>query len=132
MKFSQIQISGQVSQTNGIDNMNSQSNMIKLVIMIIYYPIQSIISTKTQFLTITRETEKLSQKTINLVCFNKNCVFNNKEKKHCDRKFQTLLKCHQSGAVGGGVVSWTCDPVLALGQRYNSHSLRLFCCNPLG
>ena len=29
-----------------------------------------------------------------------------------------------------GVVSWTCDPVLALGQRFDSHFQRLFCCNP--
>ena len=36
-----------------------------------------------------------------------------------------------SGAVSQGVVSWTCDPVLALGQRFYSHSQRLFCCNPL-
>ena len=33
---------------------------------------------------------------------------------------------------GLGVVSWTCDPVLALGQRFDSHSRRSFCCNPLG
>ena len=33
-----------------------------------------------------------------------------------------------------GVVSWTCDPMLAiaLGQKFDSHSWRLFCCNPLG
>ena len=31
-----------------------------------------------------------------------------------------------------GVVSWTCDPVLALGQRLDSYSRPLFCCNPLG
>ena len=37
-----------------------------------------------------------------------------------------------SDAVSLGVVSWTCDPVLALGQRFDSHSRRLFCCNPLG
>ena len=29
-----------------------------------------------------------------------------------------------------GVVSWTCDLVLALGQRFDSHSRRSFCCNP--
>ena len=41
------------------------------------------------------------------------------------------LKCpHRRGSLG--VVSWTCDPVLALGQRFNSHSKRLLCCNPLG
>ena len=28
-----------------------------------------------------------------------------------------------------GVVSWTCDPVFALGQRFHSHSRHLFCCN---
>ena len=33
---------------------------------------------------------------------------------------------------GLGVVSWTCDPVLALGQRFDSHFRRSFCCNPLG
>ena len=27
-----------------------------------------------------------------------------------------------SGAVIHGVVSWTCDPVLALGQGFDSHS----------
>ena len=31
-----------------------------------------------------------------------------------------------------GVVSWTCDPVLALGQTFDSHSWHLFCCNPFG
>ena len=31
-----------------------------------------------------------------------------------------------------GVVSWICDPVLALGQRFVSLSGRLFCYNPLG
>ena len=31
-----------------------------------------------------------------------------------------------------GVVSWTCDTVLALGQGFDSHSRRSFCCNPLG
>ena len=31
-----------------------------------------------------------------------------------------------------GVVSWTYDSVLALEQRFGSHSRRLFCCNPLG
>ena len=30
-----------------------------------------------------------------------------------------------------GVVSLTCDPVLALGQRFYSNSRCLFCCNPL-
>ena len=33
---------------------------------------------------------------------------------------------------GLGVVSWTCDPVLALGQRFDSHSRLSFCCNHLG
>ena len=31
-----------------------------------------------------------------------------------------------------GVVSFTCDPVLALGQRFYSQALRILCCNPLG
>ena len=31
-----------------------------------------------------------------------------------------------------GVVSWTCDPVLTLGQRFDSHSRRSFCCNQPG
>ena len=31
-----------------------------------------------------------------------------------------------------GVVSCTCDPVLALGQRFDFHSRRLFCYNHLG
>ena len=31
-----------------------------------------------------------------------------------------------------GIVSWTCDSVPALVQRFNSYSRRLFCCNPLG
>ena len=30
-----------------------------------------------------------------------------------------------------GVVSWTCDQVLALGKRFDSPSWRSFCCNPL-
>ena len=30
-----------------------------------------------------------------------------------------------------GVVRWTCDPMLAFGQRFNSHCWRLLCCNPL-
>ena len=30
-----------------------------------------------------------------------------------------------------GVVSWTYDLVLALGQRFNFHSLHSFCYNPL-
>ena len=34
------------------------------------------------------------------------------------------------GCGSQGVVSWTCDPVLSLGQRF--HSCRLFCCNSLG
>ena len=33
---------------------------------------------------------------------------------------------------GLGVVSWTCDPVLALVQRFDSHSRRSFGCNSLG
>ena len=33
-----------------------------------------------------------------------------------------LLRVDRSGAVSRGVVSWTCDPVLALGQRFDSHS----------
>ena len=41
------------------------------------------------------------------------------------------LKTYMSGAVSRGVLSWTCDLVLALGQRFNSHSWRLFCFNPL-
>ena len=31
-----------------------------------------------------------------------------------------------------GVVSWTCDPVHALEQRFDFHYRRLFCFNPLG
>ena len=31
-----------------------------------------------------------------------------------------------------GVASWTCESVLALGQRFNSHALSSFCCIPLG
>ena len=31
----------------------------------------------------------------------------------------------------GVIMSWTCDPVLALRQRFDSHSRRSFCCNPL-
>ena len=31
-----------------------------------------------------------------------------------------------------GLVSWTCDPVLAHGQRFDSHSRSLFCCNSNG
>ena len=30
------------------------------------------------------------------------------------------------------VMSWTCDPVLALGQRFYSLSRRIFYCNALG
>ena len=30
-----------------------------------------------------------------------------------------------------GVVSWTCDPVLALGHRFDSNSCCSFCCNTL-
>ena len=37
----------------------------------------------------------------------------------------------QSVKSGRGVVSCTCDPVLALGQRFDSHSRHFFCCNPL-
>ena len=36
-----------------------------------------------------------------------------------------------SGAVSPGIVSWTCEPVLALGLRFDSHSRRSFCCNLL-
>ena len=42
------------------------------------------------------------------------------------------LKFYWVRRSGAGVVSWTCDPVLALGQRFDSHSRRSFCCNPLG
>ena len=33
---------------------------------------------------------------------------------------------------GRGVVCLACDPVLALGQRFDSHSWHSLCCNPLG
>ena len=47
------------------------------------------------------------------------------EKKH-------ILNRYMSGEVSQGVVSWTCDPVLALGQRFDSHFRCQFFCNPLG
>ena len=49
-----------------------------------------------------------------------------------DRKvfFSYLFKLHRRGS--RGIESWTCDLVLALGQRFDSHSRHLFCYNPLG
>ena len=46
---------------------------------------------------------------------------------HYKAKELNLYTVRRSGL---GVVSWTCDPVLALGQRFDSR--RSFCCNPLG
>ena len=85
--------------------------------------------------------------------FHRNLELKNHMQDHFGKNFQCpqcpkqfKRKCHlkdhidvsnnfiiylQSGAVSLGVVSWTCDPVLALGQRFDSHSRRFFYCNPL-
>ena len=50
---------------------------------------------------------------------------------YIDERLQFNSTVRHSGL---GVVSWICDPVLALGQRFDSFSgsRHLFCCNSLG
>ena len=43
-----------------------------------------------------------------------------------------IIECGSVRRGSRGVVTWTCVQVLALGQRFDSNSRRLFCCNPLG
>ena len=76
------------------------------------------------------QVEKFALQIWNLVTFGPNftpCAFINQR---FSLSIYTVIKLVRRS--GLGVVSWTCDPVLALGQRFDSHSRRLFCCNPLG
>ena len=90
-------------------------------VWIMFYQITNVFHMKRTFRKKTIDTYRIQNLLVNVLFHSVLQLFG--------IPFPTILDTWISGA---GVVSWTCDPVLAQGQRFDSHSRRSFCCNPLG